>query len=73
MLNNVTDLLLCCCYVGPTIHIEELPPWCNGWCACHWTQGSQVQTPLRQWVFKGNKNLQHSFLRRGSKAGGTMS
>jgi hypothetical protein len=25
MLNNVTDLLLCC-YVGPTVYIAELPP-----------------------------------------------
>jgi hypothetical protein len=26
-----------------------------------------------QWIFKGDKNLQHDFLRRGSKAVGTMS
>jgi hypothetical protein len=26
-----------------------------------------------QWIFKGNKNLQHNFLWRGSKAIGPMS
>jgi hypothetical protein len=29
---------------------------------------SRVQTRLRQWIFKGDKNPQHTFLRMGSKA-----
>jgi hypothetical protein len=40
---------------------------------CHWTQGLLVQTWPMQWIFKGEKNLQHTFLRMGSKAGGIMS
>jgi hypothetical protein len=41
--------------------------------ACHWIQGSRVQTQPRRWIFKDGKNPQHTFLRMGSKAGGTMS
>jgi hypothetical protein len=32
-----------------------------------------VQTWPKQWIFKGNKNLQHIFLLRVSKATGNMS
>jgi hypothetical protein len=46
------------------------PKWSSGWRACHWTQGSQVKTRPRAMDFKGDKKLQHAFLRRGSKAAG---
>jgi hypothetical protein len=43
-----------------------------GYRACYWTQYSRVQTqPMID--FKSNKNPQHDFLRRGSKAVGSMS
>jgi hypothetical protein len=41
--------------------------------ACHWSQRSRVQTWPRIWIYKGDKNPQHSFLRMGSKAGCLMS
>jgi hypothetical protein len=31
------------------------------------------KTGREQWIFKGDKNTQHAFLRRGSKAFGPMS
>jgi hypothetical protein len=49
------------------------PRWCSGQCFCHWTQASWVQTRPRGWIFKGDKNPQHTFLRMRSKAGGSMS
>jgi hypothetical protein len=33
----------------------------------------RVQTRPRRWIFKGDKNPQHTFLRIGNKAGGLMS
>jgi hypothetical protein len=47
-----------------------MPLWCN---ACQWAQCLWVETRPRQWIFKVSKNLQHTFLRWGSKAGGPMS
>jgi hypothetical protein len=47
--------------------------WCASQRTCHPTQGSRVKTRLRAMDFKGNKNPQHAFLRRESKAVGTMS
>jgi hypothetical protein len=37
------------------------------------TQRSRVQTRPWRWIFKGDKNPQHIFLRMGSKDGGPMS
>jgi hypothetical protein len=39
----------------------------------HWIQGSLVQTWLKTVDFKGDKNPQHVFLRRRSKAFSPMS
>jgi hypothetical protein len=35
----------------------------------HWIQTLRVRTRPRRWIFKGDKNRQHTFLRKGSKAG----
>jgi hypothetical protein len=55
------------------IFMLKLPHWCSGYCACHWTQEPRVQTQPRWWIFKGNKNLQHTFLQMRSKVRGPMS
>lgn len=36
------------------------------------TQGSRVEIWPRRWILKGDKNPQHTSLRRGRKAGGPM-
>jgi hypothetical protein len=35
--------------------------------------GHGVQTRPRRWIFKGDKNSQHTFLQMGSKEGGPIS
>jgi hypothetical protein len=41
--------------------------WSSGYHTSHWTQGLRVRTRPRSVGFKGNKNPQHAFLRRGNK------
>jgi hypothetical protein len=47
--------------------------WSNGEHADLWYPSSRVQTWPKPLDFSGQKNPQHAFLRRGSKAVGPMS
>jgi hypothetical protein len=38
----------------------------------HWTQGWWVQTRRRRWIFKSDKNPQHTFFRMRNKARGML-
>jgi hypothetical protein len=35
------------------------PRCSSGYCVCHWTLGSQVQTQLWRWIFMDGKNPKH--------------